>query len=212
MRKDFAKILCEEPRGGWRIKPKRREDSIADDEMPVRVKHAPLWKTKWFGEHLGPLKRFLRSRCGHRWDDVYSEISQACPKTSATMIHIYQHLWGYVARNCFTGNDGKIYTRREHTQAVVEVTSLTYLVYVDEDGYLRPAPVRSRRTHRHTVTPTKPTAVERDGKLFIRLGNTLYRVDVSAEQADKNPKWAHLHLPCGYYGYVITRLVHQPTA
>lgn len=207
MRRDFSKVLCEEPRHGWRNRhAPRLEDFFSDDEAPVRVRMSPMVHTKYFGEHLGPLKRFLRSRIGFRWDDVYSEISAVFPKKNAVLIHIYQHLWGYVARHCFTGEDGLLYTM-ERWGRPVAVTERSFIVYVDDDGYVRPAP---RKARKQKATVTASDFFEKAGQLFIKLGNSVYKPELSDKPAERNPKWAHLMLPDKYQSRVIVRLIQQP--
>lgn len=59
---------------------------------------------KQFGENLAPLARFLWSCRGQHWDKVYSQISEHCDKNSAVGSHIYEHLWGYVAKDVKMAN------------------------------------------------------------------------------------------------------------
>lgn len=54
------------------------------------------WERKELNENLNPLKRFLHSRIGKKWDDVYSEICSRIDKKNAVQGHIIQHLFQYV--------------------------------------------------------------------------------------------------------------------
>jgi hypothetical protein len=112
MRKDMSKLLCEEPRSGTRIKDrkgrKRADARIPLDEKPVGKEKGNLrrkWITDWndskqFGEHLGPLRRFVLSCVGRKWDGVYSEICRTMDRSSTVQAHIFQHLFDYVCTNC----------------------------------------------------------------------------------------------------------------
>jgi hypothetical protein len=54
-------------------------------------------KTKWLNENLQPLRRFLMSRRGKRWDDVYAELRRNLAPQSAIDMHIFQHLDHFVS-------------------------------------------------------------------------------------------------------------------
>lgn len=108
MRADMHKVIVEEPRGGRgrgghnatvrKDRCRRRMlDADALDALPQRGPIEPRdGATRWFGEHLGPLRRFLMSRVGRPWDSVYSEIRQNLHATSTVHMHILQHLFQYV--------------------------------------------------------------------------------------------------------------------
>jgi hypothetical protein len=55
--------------------------------------------TKHFADCLGPLKRFLRSKVGQPWNQVYSELSCHLDKSTLSGQHILSHLWQYVERD-----------------------------------------------------------------------------------------------------------------
>ena len=55
--------------------------------------------TKSFSDFLTPLRSFLQTSVGRKWDDVYSEISQGIPSNSMQGRHIRQHVEGYVEKN-----------------------------------------------------------------------------------------------------------------
>jgi hypothetical protein len=118
VRSDMAKVLCEEPRHGMRTKYRKgslREDKrVPMDEKPV--KEAGNLRRNWlgdyshkeFGDHVQPLRRFVLSCVGRKWDDVYSEIRKTIPKGSVVNNHLYTHLFEYVATNVYI-NDGVPY-------------------------------------------------------------------------------------------------------
>lgn len=104
MRRDMAKKLVERPRGGagWKRKRKYRViDDGSDARHELIPKHEPMSMgrgSKYFGENLAPLRRFLRRRVGVPWDQVYSEIRAQISPKSTVHLHILQHLMHMVER------------------------------------------------------------------------------------------------------------------
>jgi hypothetical protein len=71
----------------------------------------PHKNRKWFGEHLGPLKRWLCSQVGRPWNDVYSEASSVIKPDSVVRLHVRTHLLEFVERNTFMKNGEVWYYR-----------------------------------------------------------------------------------------------------
>ncbi|KIG12561.1 hypothetical protein DB30_01271 [Enhygromyxa salina] len=93
------KLLCERPRGGWRLKTLRAskhrrewESEPTHGRMPGKVR-----RSKWLNENLQPLRRFLLSNLGRPWDQVYSELRANLRVRKAIDLHILQHLERMVA-------------------------------------------------------------------------------------------------------------------
>jgi hypothetical protein len=104
MRSDMAKVIVERPRGGWIRKSRQKGyrryvQQSGDAGLPVRECMLGQWRggTKHFSEHLGPLRRYLRSQVGRPWNSVHSEICQHVRPDSVVQQHILTHVWGYVA-------------------------------------------------------------------------------------------------------------------
>ena len=120
MRPDFMKILIERPRTQssepsrkWGKRIKYSPDMDYEDE-PKRAKSSRRWQYGYDYRHstdvLGPLKKYLESKVGQDWDDVYSEICQNMDKRSTVGAHIFTHLWQYVKKDCYIGaKTGKVY-------------------------------------------------------------------------------------------------------
>lgn len=69
MREDMDKVIVERPRIGSRL-PSRKKgyrkyvQNTAIDNLPLREPMLGRWRgrERWLNEHLGPMRRFLRSR------------------------------------------------------------------------------------------------------------------------------------------------------
>jgi len=85
MRHDMAKVIVERPRWGGGMKfqrnAERKWQRVPLDERPRAEAIKERWRQskvtlKQLNENLAPLRRFLRSRVGRPWDEVYSEICE----------------------------------------------------------------------------------------------------------------------------------------
>jgi hypothetical protein len=163
MRSDMAKVLCERQRskgdGGRSIPPKgtrkrlSKEMNSIDSELCRRrestARHRVYgWDCKQFGENLGPLRNYILSCIGRKWDDVYSEVTRTIPKGNVVNNHLYTHLYQYVCVNAYKKN-GKVYDgdySNYHARRGMPVWQDTY---VDPDtGILCLTPVRAHK-YRH---------------------------------------------------------------
>jgi len=102
-------ITIERPRGGMRMSSSRlkgvtktldRLTQIAAEEgllSPYLIKVHD--KSKYFSDHLSPLRRFLYRKVGQPWDDVYSELCDRLDITTLSGQHILSHLWHFVERH-----------------------------------------------------------------------------------------------------------------
>src|SRR3569832_1151313 len=97
-------ILIERPRGGSSDKnPKKDKKALqkidCDDYEGSRYEPLCRSKTKHLSDHLGPLRRLLRSKVGQHWDAIYSELCQRLDTNTLTGQHVLSHVWDYVERN-----------------------------------------------------------------------------------------------------------------
>ena len=126
MRSDMHKVICEEPRhGGDREKGCRHRAHCSDELLPkTEGMRRPHSDRKWFGEHLGPLRRWLRSQSGRSWNDVYSEASRVIRPDSVVRNHIKFHMLGFVQRDTFL-RDGQIwcFSSRYRSEVPVSVSA-----------------------------------------------------------------------------------------
>ncbi|MDZ7991639.1 MAG: hypothetical protein RM022_029365 [Nostoc sp. EfeVER01] len=104
----LSEIVIERPRGGRRISLKKvtgfkkqlykiTQDAIQDGLLnPYLIK--PTNKSKYLSDHLGPLRRFLRSQVGQPWNEVYSQLCQRLDPSTMAGQHVIDHVWDYVER------------------------------------------------------------------------------------------------------------------
>lgn len=111
MRADMFKVIVERPRVGSRyaLSPKLKRAPDPDVSHIGVGRHvrvgSPYGKT--LNENLAPLVRFLRSRLGRRWDDVFSEICTALDTRSTVKTHVRLHLDDIVMRRISVGRRGE---------------------------------------------------------------------------------------------------------
>lgn len=104
MRADMAKVLVERPRPGSRQKSRPRKGYRTAARKGLEAGDAPAREgmtarcggTRFFNEHLAPLRRFLDKRVGRPWDKVLSEISARIDRGNVVQKHILTHLFDYV--------------------------------------------------------------------------------------------------------------------
>ena len=132
MRSDMKKVVVERPRGQSYVPNRKfgaRLPYIPDHDYDEQPKHVGIsasyrdysYSAKWLTDLLGPLERFLQSRMGQPWNDVYSEMCDGLDKRKTTGQHIFNHMERMVARHCFMDVNGRIcHLRWGNTLAEVE--------------------------------------------------------------------------------------------
>lgn len=113
MRSDMAKVIVERPRHqSWKdYRPLRssRKHDLSEDaptKESMRKGHGGRRDGKSLNENLTPLERFLRSKIGHRWSDVYSELNEHVSVRNAVQAHVRQHLESMVELNPVRNRNG----------------------------------------------------------------------------------------------------------
>ena len=111
MRADMFKVIVERPRWGASHAPSAKLKRTRDQD----IKHIGLKRhaltdapyTKSLSENLGPLVRFLRSRLGRPWDQVFSEICAGLDTGSTVKQHVRLHIEDYVLARISIGRNGE---------------------------------------------------------------------------------------------------------
>lgn len=119
MREDMSKVLVEAPRCGrsWaqalegsRRQQRQRLDPDGEG-APRRVgMRRDAVERKHFGEHLGPLYRYLRQQVNRPWAKVYGELCAQLDRRSVVQAHLFQHVKDRVATET-VWRDGEVWTR-----------------------------------------------------------------------------------------------------
>ncbi len=176
MREDMAKVVVERPRFGRehakraaRSVRRKNNDARGFDDAPRRGSMTPYASRKTFNEHLGPLRRFLASRRGTPWNDVWSEICARLRSTSTTQRHVLQHVAGYVELHPRLDARGRPWTLGLGGPFPLTSGSPVNRFYVHPDtGLLLAAPPRPPRARPRAALPVD---VHLDGgRVFARFG------------------------------------------
>ena len=114
----LSEIVIERPRHGMRISLKKHKgfkkqldrltEVASQDGLLSTYLIKPRNKSKYLADHLGPLRRFLRSKVGEEWNDVYSELCQRLKTNTMAGQHVIGHVWDFVERYVKI-IDGKVY-------------------------------------------------------------------------------------------------------
>ena len=110
MRPDMSKVIVERPRRrGYDTngKGRRQDPDLQVSHEGMRAPHIRHWGGKELNENLAPLYRFLRSKIGQRWDDVYSEICENIRVTNTVQEHIRVHVKQMVTVKIWIDDDGE---------------------------------------------------------------------------------------------------------
>jgi hypothetical protein len=186
MRPDFSKVLVERPRGGLRgprhaprvdrAMIERDPDAIPAFESTSRHRGG----TKHLSEHLGPLKRFLQSRAGRPWNDVYSELSEHVCRDNPIQAHALEHLYSYVTLRVEVRADG-VYDATSGYALGLYGHRAFYVC--PATGRLTSAPVRPRPRRASAPDATRRVVVDARTQ-FRRIDGVWYRVDFEALPRD----------------------------
>lgn len=106
MRSDMAKVIVERPRVGSRA-PSRKKgyrkyiQQTGIDNLPRREPLLGRWRGKgrWLNEHLGPMRRFLRSNVGRPWNKVHQELCEHVSFDNPMQSHVLTHVFDYVQQH-----------------------------------------------------------------------------------------------------------------
>ncbi|MDY7015891.1 MAG: hypothetical protein SVX43_20315 [Cyanobacteriota bacterium] len=145
------KIVIERPRGGMRISSRRIKGQKKElERITVEATEEGLLqpyliktrnRTKYFSDHLAPLRRWLRSQVGQPWDRVYGELCWKLDPTTLSGQHILSHVWDFVERYVVI-IDGIPYRRNRQNYSLSGRWNCLYIH--PETGILCLAPQRKK--------------------------------------------------------------------
>lgn len=106
MRNDMFKVIVERPRAGSRekfsnIRHNSKMNDYLDESTSSKIGMRRLRgisgkDRKYLNENLQPLVRFLHSRVGNSWDQVFSEICENIDTDSTVQKHVRDHIRDYI--------------------------------------------------------------------------------------------------------------------
>lgn len=114
------KVIVERPR--WRSgAPARKKGyrkyiaSTPQDQLPKREPMLGRWcgLEKLLNEHLGPMRRFLRSNIGRPWNHVHRELCEHISFRNPVQAHVLEHIDEYVTKHVYLEN-GDVYSQASH--------------------------------------------------------------------------------------------------
>jgi hypothetical protein len=154
MREDMDKVIVERPRLGSRQKHRkgslRQWQQMPPEEWPKREGiYAHKGRTKWFNEHLGPLRRYLRKQVGRPWNKVFAEICENLRCDSVVQSHVRDHVGDIVAIQVTEMNGSLFYRSRWGSTLPLEPRWMLQLYVCPRTGILR---VIQRSRNRAAVT------------------------------------------------------------
>lgn len=97
------KVIVERPRYGSRLKSRKKGyrkyvASTPVENLPVREPMLGRWQgmERFLNEHLGPMKRFLRSNVGRPWEKVHEELCEHISFANPVQSHVLDHIFDFV--------------------------------------------------------------------------------------------------------------------
>lgn len=187
MRADMAQVIIERPRHGS-SDPSRKKgyrkllQRIPLDEQPRQEPMLGRWHgmSKSLNEHLGPLRRFLRSRVGRPWNHVHRELCEHVSFDNAVQKHILAHIYQYVVQFVDRCGD-RIYDRRLGWSGRRRALRAGEMYLDPRTGYLQIVkPHRLRRD---------PQRIARPEGLYLQRDGTWWQVTVRPLPNNRRDGW-----------------------
>lgn len=106
MRADMAKVIVERPRIGSRARSRKKGyrkfiQRTDIENLPTREPLLGHWRgrSRFLNEHLGPMRRFLRSNVGRPWNKVHQELCEHVNFDNPVQSHVLAHVFDYVQQH-----------------------------------------------------------------------------------------------------------------
>lgn len=188
MRADMAKVIVERPRYGSSSPAMKKGYLKTLQTTPIedQPRHEPMlgrWRgmDRQLNEHLGPMRRFLRSQIGRPWNKVHQELCEHVSFDNAVQKHILAHIDQFVESHvtCKNGQLVRIGYGRPWPLSVGQM-------YVcPTSGLLKIVPPTTRRTQPKKLTLS---AGARHSICLWRNG-VWYSVRLQRLPEDGTPRW-----------------------
>jgi hypothetical protein len=187
----MSKVIVERPRLRFPLKngsayPRGHlENRWAPDleDAPRIESMGGSYKEKRLNENLRPLVRFLRSRVGRRWDDVYSEIAEQISCKSAVQRHVLDHLRDYVVENVhIVGGRVEHLAYRGYESLLSYGMRFSFYVHPETHLLCLAPPVPRKRRKEDVVDPNR--CVLSDERELRCIDRIWYAIDVAPLPSD----------------------------
>ena len=185
------KVIVERPRGGasWAPRVKSRHDPVPDRTF-VGMRRAAKEQTahtKYFNDHLGPLRRYLWKQRGRPWSQVYSEICATLDPRHTVKQHVLEHIQDFIIVRVSISRDGSWLGHGCYGWAR-PLETCHHGLYVDPvDGkvketaaYRRSLGLPERRNWRNNRPVDKQRVILDDKTELRRIRGIWYRVEFEA--------------------------------
>jgi hypothetical protein len=186
LRKDLQKLLCEQERNGSsrRHKEVRRSKDFAVDPNEFSAGRESMTKrytvkgiNKEFSENFAPLWGIIRKNANRPWDKVFSELNEVFDMRNHVNAHILVHLWQFVERETYIGDDGKVWVRgRYNGDQQLESSGSEYYIHPITGLLLRNKAYKSWKASKREGA-AKRAAKERKTRIVISNEQELRRKD-----------------------------------
>ena len=197
MRKDMNKVLIERTRAGGKGKQRKKFEKVSRskkihmdteygvvlDDAPQKVSmrrpHTINGNRKYFTDHISPLIRFLQSKAGTSWDDVWSEICQVMKGNGLQAAHIKGHVKDFVGGIPHPGVKYYGYESEAWTPDSYDP------VYVDSEGILRKNENYGKSLWKNKKKKTYNYYRESETVEYHKLNGAWFRVEIGSEPVEK---------------------------
>ena len=122
---------------------------------------------------LNPLRRFLLSRLGQPWDQVYSELRENLSPSSVIHLHIFQHLDHMVARDVVLDGD-RVFVLHSHQRELFDREGWRLYVHPETGRLCRPT--RRWQRPRPDALPPLPRIEQEEGRILLYVEGLWYGV------------------------------------
>jgi hypothetical protein len=180
----LSEIVIERPRSGGGISLKKLQgfkkqmhritQEATEDGLFNSYLIKPRHKTKHLSDHLGPLRRLLRSKVGQPWNDVHSELCQRLDSNTMVGRHVLDHVKDYVKQHV-RSIDGVLYAPSSWGRLTPLGSGYWDQFYVDpETGILCAVPKVRRK--REPDAPPNDLLIQDDYHRYLKLNDLWFLV------------------------------------
>ena len=181
-----------------------------ENDIPDEVSHAPSgrhrvykWASKELADLISPLRRYLESKVGTLWDDVYSECCTTLDRRSMSGNHVFEHLRNMVTLTTVMV-DGKVMELQSGSGAPMEIYYDSLYVH-PETGLLCKNP-GSRPKWTPKPDPNimdGPTDLTRYTKIDGIWYLSEYKSTVDKKHSSPRSTYWHQHEPADYSWFKV---------